>query len=246
MALPVDSTKPNGKKRVEVISDALGEIAVTMTARSTKGMIVSPRYRVAIYVYNDEVYDLLGGVQSIDQLVRDGIPELRANDAKGHTQTAKAFVEAERLLQRELPNIQHCPAPIVCHMTDGEHDNNSSPIPIVERIKRLTTQDGAVLVENIFMSDTILANPVRNVAQWSGIAPDGSDFSKGPEGDYARTLMRISSPLPSSFSEQIVNETGYALEAERPMMYPGSSIDFVRLAFTVSAGTKTTSRSYEE
>lgn len=53
------------KRRVEIVSDALQEIATEMVARSTKGEIVAPRYRLAIYAYESQVHDILGGIKPL-------------------------------------------------------------------------------------------------------------------------------------------------------------------------------------
>ena len=58
------------KRRVDIVSDALQEIALEMVARSTKGEIVSPRYRLAIYAYESTVHDVLGGIRTMDHALR--------------------------------------------------------------------------------------------------------------------------------------------------------------------------------
>src|SRR5689334_7264205 len=107
-----------GQTCIDLVSQALQKMAVKMVQRSTKGTIVSPRYRVAMFAYSSQVIDLLGGVKTIDELAKLGVPRLTTLDA---TDTAAGFTEVERLLQAELPNIQDHPAPLVCHMTDGQY-----------------------------------------------------------------------------------------------------------------------------
>jgi uncharacterized protein YegL len=177
------------KRRVEIVSDALQEIATEMVARSTKGELVSPRYRLAVYAYESQVHDVLGGIRTIDQFVRDGVPEF---SPRGGTNTAAAFLAAENLLNQELPYMEAHPAPLICHMTDGEYQGDD-PTPIVQRIMQMGTPDGNVLVENIFISDKILKNPVVDAYTWPGLVSDGELAN-----DYARTLMRMSSPIPES------------------------------------------------
>jgi len=50
--------------------------------------------------YSDTVYDLLGGVKPITEIVRMGVPELKP---LRWTNTALAFSAAEKILSRELP-----------------------------------------------------------------------------------------------------------------------------------------------
>ncbi|GEM_PF-7037618 len=70
-------TLPLGKRRrVDVVTNALRETLKQMVFRSTRGALLSPRYRVAMYAYSDKVYDLLPGVQKIDAVAHLGVPEL--------------------------------------------------------------------------------------------------------------------------------------------------------------------------
>ncbi len=215
------------RKRVEIVSDALQEIALEMVARSTKGEIVSPRYRLAIYAYESTVHDVLGGIRTIDQFVRDGVPEF---GPRGGTNTAAAFLAAEQLLQQELPYMQGHPAPLVCHMTDGEYQGDD-PSPIAQRIMNLSTSDGNVLIENIFISDKILRTPVAEPDKWPGLVNE-ADLAN----DYARTLLRMSSPIPASYLNEM-QEFGYQLQTGAPMLFPGQSRDLIRMAFTMSGAT---------
>jgi uncharacterized protein YegL len=215
------------KRRVEIVSDALQEIATEMVARSTKGEIVSPRYRIAIYAYETGVHDVLGGIRTIDQFVRDGVPEF---SPRGGTSTAAAFLAAEQLLTQELPYMQTHPAPLICHMTDGEFQGDD-PTPIVQRIMGMSTADGNVLVENIFISDRLLKNTVEDVYGWPGIVNE-NDLAN----DYARALLRMSSPLPESYRAEMT-EFGYGLQAGAPMMFPAQTKELIRMAFTMSGAT---------
>jgi uncharacterized protein YegL len=215
------------KRRVEIVSDALQEIATEMVARSTKGELVSPRYRLAIYAYESQVHDVLGGIRTIDQFVRDGVPEF---SPRGGTNTAAAFLAAENLLQQELPYMEAHPAPLICHMTDGEYQGDD-PTPIVQRIMQMGTPDGSVLVENIFISDKILRNPVADIFTWPGLINEGELAN-----DYARTLMRMSSPIPDTYLGEM-QEFGYQLQPGAPMMFPAQNKELIRMAFTMSGAT---------
>ncbi len=215
------------KRRVDIVSDALQEIALEMVARSTKGEIVSPRYRLAIYAYESTVHDVLGGIRTIDQFVRDGVPEFAP---RGGTNTAAAFMAAENLLKQELAYMEGHPAPLICHMTDGEYQGDD-PTPIVQRLMSMGTSDGNVLVENIFISDKILKAPIGEAEQWPGLVNEG-DLAN----EYARTLMRMSSPIPESYLSEM-QEFGYQLQKGAPMLFPGQSRDLIKMAFTMSGAT---------
>ncbi|MEM7533701.1 MAG: vWA domain-containing protein [Chloroflexota bacterium] len=216
------------KTRIDVVTESLQKVAVRMVQRSTKGTIVAPRYRIAMYAYSNEVVDLLGGVKTIDELANMGVPQLTTLNM---TDTAAAFAEAERLLEAELPNIQHCPAPLVCHMTDGEF-NGDDPAPIAKRIMEMAVPDGNVLVENIFIRSGILKN--TNVEAWPGIS-SVDELSD----EYAQALFEMSSPMPDSY-HSVMQEFGYGLNAGVNMFFPGEEPDFVELGFAMSGATPVT------
>lgn len=204
------SEKLGQKRRIDVVTDALWAMLERMVFRSTKGSRVSPRYRVAMYAYSDHVYDLLGGIKSVDQIVQLGVPELSAMRS---TDTARAFAQAEELLQQELPALAHCPAPLVCHMTDGEY-TGAAPEPIVRRIMNMPVPDGNVLVENIFISDHILGERIADPKRWGGVRPKTKLNS-----DYARKLRAMSSPIPPSY-RVMMRESGYEIADDALMMIP--------------------------
>ncbi len=215
------------KRRIDVVMEALRSTLRQMVFRSTKGGRLSSRYRIAMFAYSDHVYDLLDGIKSIDQVARLGVPELNPMRT---TDTARAFLQAEKLLKAELPNLRNCPAPLICHMTDGEY-TGEDPEPIVRRIMQMSVPDGNVLVENIFISDKILPEPVKDVHQWPGILPQTKLRNK-----YARKLQRMSSVLPESY-RAILIENGYNLQKGALMLLPGMSPELVGLGFQMSAAT---------
>ncbi|WP_028401641.1 vWA domain-containing protein [Ectobacillus panaciterrae] len=216
------------KRRIDVVTDALASAIRQMVFRSTKGSRLSPRYRISMLAYSDHVFDLLDGVKSIDEVARmrplDSIQTHRLTD------TAKAFSVVEKLLQQELPNLQDCPAPLVCHMTDGA-STGEDPEPIVKRIMEMSVPDGNVLVENIFISDEILEQPILQSKKWAGIMQDTA-----LQEEYGNKLKTMSSVIPESYREMMM-ETGYGIQKGALMMLPGTSADLVSLGFQMSAAT---------
>jgi len=221
-------SQPLGNKsRVEVVMESLTTAIRQMVFRSTKGGRLAPRYRLALIAYSDHVYDLLGGIKTIDQIAALGVPELSPMRT---TETAKAFLQAEKLLQSELPNLRECPAPLVCHMTDGEN-TGADPEPIAQRIMGIAVPDGNVLVENIFISDDILPQPITDPAQWPGIMPN-TKLNK----DHAKKLLAMSSPLPESYRAMML-ENNYHFDPKSVMMLPGTTPELVAMGFQMSAAT---------
>ncbi len=215
------------KRRIDVVMDALGVALRQMVFRSTKGARISPRYRVAMYAYSDHVYDLLDGIKTVDRVAHLGVPE---RSTMRSTRTAKAFEAAERLLQSELSNLHHSPAPLVCHMTDGEF-TGEDPEPAAQRLKSLTVSDGNVLVENIFITDEFLADPIDDPFRWGGVTP-----TTGLTSEYARKLCRMSSTLPDSYA-RMMREANYQMASEALMVLPGHNSAFVSMGFQMSAAT---------
>jgi hypothetical protein len=215
------------KRRIDIVNDALTIALRQMIFRSTKGARISPRYRIAMYGYSDQVYDLLGGVKTVDHVAKVGIPELSLQRT---TDTALGFARIEDLLASELHNVINCPAPLVCHMTDGEFTGDD-PGPIVQRIMAMRVPDGNVLVENIFISDQILNQPIQNAREWPGIVPGCA-----LENEYALQLANMSSPLPKSY-HAMMREAGYRMDKNALMMLPGMTPSLVEMGFVMSAAT---------
>ncbi len=215
------------KRRIEVVMDALQVTLERMVFLSTKGGKVSPRYRIAMFAYSDHVYDLLDGIKTIDQVAHLGIPELSTMRS---TDTARALLEVEKLLQKELPNIETCSAPLVCHMTDGEF-TGANPEPIVQRIMQMRNLDGNVLFENIFISDKLLPDPIADVQAWPGILNDTELTNQ-----YAIKLRTMSSPLPENYRVMML-ENGYQMAEGALMMMPGMSSELIEMGFVMSMST---------
>jgi hypothetical protein len=216
------------KRRIDVMMDALSAAIRQMIFRSTKGSRLSARYRIAMYAYSDEVYDLLDGIKGIDEIARWGkLPELHPMRL---TNTAKGFYQVEKLLRAEMPNMIDYPAPLVCHLTDGL-PNGENPIPMAQKIMNLSTADGPVLLENIFVSDQILTEPIKNVRKWTGVLADTVLYD-----EQADLLRQMSSPLPESYRLMMM-ESGYELDSKALMMLPATSPELVSLGFQMSAAT---------
>jgi hypothetical protein len=213
----------NGKTRIEAVTDALQKVAMMMVQRSIKGRTVAPRYRIAMYAYSSQVVDLLGGVKTIDELANMGVPKLTTLDM---TDTAAAFAEAEKLLQSELPNLDNCPAPLVCHLTDGEF-NGGDPAPLAQRIMNMRVPDGNVLVENIYIREGMISIP--DIANWPGVSTSSELLDS-----YSQKLLEMSSPVPESY-RNLMNEFGYRLQSGARMFFPGEVPDLVELGFVMSS-----------
>ncbi len=220
----------DGRTKSDLVTSTLMQVAREMVLRSMKGTIPSPRYRVAIYVYNDNVRDVLNGPQLITDLIEIGVPAMKPN---GRTNTSAAFEAAEQLLISERANLRTCPAPLICHLTDGAFTHDD-PLPVVERIQQMTFPDGAVLVENIFFDPGALRRPVTDPYEWRGVT-SADELAT----DTAKHLLRMSSPIPPSYHE-LFTDRGYKVQANARLLFPGETPEMIEAAFTMSGMTPTT------
>ncbi len=216
-----------GKRRIDVVEEALSATLRQMVFRSTKGRKVSPRYKIAMFAYSDKVYKITDEFKTIAEIATDGVPELSPLRT---TDTAKGFLAVEQLLKKNAHELRECPAPVICHMTDGEYTGDD-PEPIVKRIMEMSVPDGNVLVENIFLSTSILKDDVTDVKNWSGILSDTPLTN-----EYAEKLRGMSSPIPESY-HAMMRENGYRLDKGALMMFPGTRPELVAMGFQMSAAT---------
>src|SRR5207249_237347 len=112
--------------RVEAVRQALAEALRQMIFRSSRGPAILKRYRVGMLSYSDDVSDLLDGFQTIDTVAKLGVPKLtttgkRTDTALGLRWAASMIDDYIRELKAELGEISGCPAPLVCHLTDGDY-----------------------------------------------------------------------------------------------------------------------------
>lgn len=222
------SLECQGQRRLDLVMKSLQAAVRQMVFRSTKGTRMSPRYRVALLAYSDHVYDLLGGVKRIDELVHmGGIP---AVTPMKFTNTALAFEQAEKLLMTEWPNLQQSPAPLICHLTDGSH-TGEDPEPVAKRIMNMALPDGNVLISNIYISEAMAARSHIDVKRWSGIMPTDT-----LDEETADKLKRMSSVIPESYRDMML-ESSYSINQGALMLFPGNSPELISIGFQMSAAT---------
>jgi uncharacterized protein YegL len=214
--------------KITLVNKALRAVLKDMVRRSIRDGHPQSRYKIALFAYNSRVIDVLNGICDLPDLINLGVPEIIAS---GKTDTAGAYAAAEKLLRENLHDFQRCPAPLVCHLTDGKLTTDD-PRPIVARIREMKVDDGQILVENIYVGDRMLRKTVQNWRQWGGVMRE-NDLTD----DYARFLFHLSSPLPETYRENI-NNFGYALQPGAHLFFPGTHNDLVRLAFAASAATQ--------
>ena len=219
----------DGAPKIDHVSEALSNILQRMVQRSTKGEIVSARYRLAMYAYSDKPYDMLGKVETITEVVRRGRPRLTANAA---TETKAAFETARDLLKAELVHLKRSPAPMICHLTDGEFSGDD-PEPVAREIMSMGNDDGPVLIENVYVGGNLLKVPITDAERWPGVQ-NPADLKDA----YAQKLFAMSSPIPASYA-RVIDREGYSMKAGARMLIPCENRDLLELAFAMSGATPT-------
>ncbi len=178
-----------GLTRMQLAALCINQAIQTMVEFSLRGNTVSPRFHMTILVNRTEPIDLLGSVHSITDLASIQIPTILPI---GEANTEAAFKTALTYLQHYLPGIQDCPAPMICNLTTLQGRGlTPNLIAIASEIKSLITNDGPVLIQNIYLGNDLLAEPVMDACAWRGILAQ-RDLST----PTSRLLYNISSPLP--------------------------------------------------
>lgn len=223
MALPIGD-----RRRIDVVTATLMAAIRQMVSRSLKGSKIAPRYRVALFAYNDRAHDVFGGVVPVGDVASRGVPTFRPT---GVTNTSRALGEVEELLKRELERLSpEAPAPLVCHVTDSKYVGRD-PTKAAERIRGLRVRDGNVLLENVFISDRVLKTRVADPRRWAGVTR-----STKLVDPYADCLRDMSSELPESYLRGLT-QNGYSLTRGALMMLPGETPELVGLALQMSAAS---------
>lgn len=218
--------------RMELVRRSLEKVIRVMLRRSMRGSTVSPRYHVSMIAYNEDVEDLFGKVCSISELENMRIPQITP---AGRTNTEAAFNAALTYLKHYESKIQDCPAPLVCHLTDGEiNEGNNDLTDICNEIRKVSTADGATLIQNIYIGTGLMREPIRDARSWPGVL-NRSDIVEA----HVQHLFDISSGLPHSYAEVLREKEGFNLQPDVPMLIPAETPGIVELAFAMSGATPT-------
>lgn len=214
----------SGVKKVEILSRAVNSAIQRMVMRSIKGNTITPRFRIGLITYADEVFDIFNGIQAIDSVANIGIPELTPN---GATDTARAFKYVLGVLEREIPNVMDGPAPLICHITDGEY-TGENPSAIAKKIMSLEVAAGNVLLSHIYIHESFREHRVFDSWNWRGFTDKNQLTST-----YATFLYKISSPIPDSYRSELVLR-GYDLASGARLLFPGYKQDFLNIGIESS------------
>ncbi|MGV8991271.1 MAG: hypothetical protein ACOH1Q_07690 [Thiobacillus sp.] len=134
--------------------------------------------------------------------------------ASGGTPMCQAITKAAEELVAWCDSHPNCYPPTVLHITDGE-STDGDPEELATQLRQIQTGDGSVLMFNLHVS-TSGASPVEFPASETGL-PDA----------YAKTLFRMSSPLPDHLI-RFAQEKGFKVSMEsRGFMFNADAVQIV-------------------
>lgn len=221
------------KRKIDFISDILEEVAYQIYLRARRGNVVSERYRLAVFAYNNTVTDVTNGDYiSVKEFIQ-GIPEF-GDLGNSATNTVEAMKKTRDMLRKTISKIgPNYPPPIVCHLTDGEFTKEyGNPSEVMKEIMNLETPDGRVLLENIYLGDRILSTPVSDTKEWTGVS--NAHELNDP---YSKFLYDHSSLWPDRYTEYFNKEYRFNIKAKTRMFFPAEDVNTIKMAFTASTAT---------
>lgn len=226
LSLPEQSTLTADQK-IRGIQDYLRRVCVRMVQFATKGRIIAKRYRLSIIGYHATMTDLLGGIQDLETLAQNGIPQIALQP--GINPTA-AFTYVTQLLQEELPLLENSPAPLVCHLIDNDIPIDTELTAAITGLMQLAVPDGNVLIENILLS-YCFAKQKRSSNDWAGVI-----YPEQLPDNNATQWFTLSSTFPHSYLLNL-NEYGYTMKPGCKMLLPRDCLDVAELALVPAVRT---------
>lgn len=238
--------------KADVVADALNRLLRELAIRCAKEEGVRDYFHVAVVGYGGRAAQrALGGALQgqdlvpisqvaehplrVDQRTKltpdgaGGVIELKTDfpvwveaQANGATPMCHALMRATDLLSAWVAEHPRGFPPIVLNLTDGEA-NDGDPLDAAQRLTRLRTDDGGVLLFNLHISD-------------AGGAPITfpADTSRLPNV-YARSLFEMSSELPQHMRAYAANNHYEVTEGSRGFVY---NSDIVSLVQFLDIGTR--------
>lgn len=248
----VDSMGEAGTSKADNVADALNRLLTELAIRCAKEEGVRDYFYVSVLGYGNRSVQTAfqGGLQGhdlipisqvadhplrVDQRVRKtpdgagGVIEVKTDFpvwieplANGATPMCGALTRARELITAWTSDHPRSFPPIVLNLTDGEA-NDGDPIAEAHRLTQLRTEDGAVLLFNLHISDKGGA-PITFPAESSSL-PDV----------YARSLFDMSSELPPHMREYAASNHDDVHEGSRGFVY---NSDIVSLIQFLDIGTR--------
>lgn len=233
-----------GKSKADSVADAINRLLQNLVIKCAKSEGVRDYYYVGVVGYGAVVGPAFSGPLAGQELIpisqianmparieertrkvddsAGGLVDQRIKFpiwfdpiANGRTPMCQALSIAKRIIENWINQHPDCFPPIVINITDGEA-TDGDPSFNAEEIKRLSTNDGNVLLFNAHLSST-RANPIE--------FPDSS--TELPD-QFARLLFNMSSTLPP-YMQDAAKLEGYKItENSRGFVFNADIISVIR------------------
>jgi hypothetical protein len=248
----VDAIGEVGTSKADVVADALNRLLTGLAIRCAKEEGVRDYFHVAVLGYGGRAaqsafsgplqgQDLVPISQVADNPLRvdqrtrlqsdgaGGVVELKTDfpvwveaQSNGATPMCQALMHAATLVSAWVADHPHGFPPIVLNLTDGEA-NDGDPIGSAQQLTKLRTDDGAVLLFNLHISNAG-GSPITFPADVS-VLPDV----------YARSLFEMSSELPPHMRAYAASNHYQVTDGSRGFVY---NSDIVSLVQFLDIGTR--------
>lgn len=233
-----------GQRKMDQAADAINRILDSLSQRCSQGMDIRDYFHIGLMGYNTDrngnpiITSTLPGTSAeqpfllISQVVDCAeIVERAAKESDGAgglldvtrrmpvwlhphaeygTPMLTALQAAYQAIEGWIGQYPNSFPPIIINVSDGAA-SDGDPEDMAQHLRNLQTSDGNALLFNVHLSE-VQANPIQY--------PDSEEFL--PQDDYARTMFRMSSPLPESSRGQAAsldlavtdNSRGYVFNAD--------------------------------
>ncbi|MBY0552778.1 MAG: VWA domain-containing protein [Candidatus Obscuribacterales bacterium] len=241
-----------GKRKADGVADAVNRLLQNLVIKCAKSEGIRDYYHVGVLGYGDkgvgsaftgplanrelvpisEIANSPARVEQRTKKVDDGAGGIIEQKIKfpiwidpvykGGTPMCEALRQSKRLVTEWIRKNVGCFPPIVINITDGEATDGNAEF-VAEEIKRLSSEDGHVLLFNLHISSSNHA---------AVEFPD--DQSMLPD-DYARLLFRMSSPLPDYMWTMVQEEGIIICEHPKGFVFNADLVSVIRF---LSIGTR--------
>ena len=186
-----------GEKMQDAIARVVNEILSVLVTKGNTAERYKCRYDFACLGYGNEVTSAFVATMSNDDILsaevlfNAGISDYVLSASDGGTDMAKAFSKAKDVISQWIQKENHMDSfpPMIFNITDGDEYTGKDPESIVNEIKKMTTQDGEVLVWNIHVSPT-----ANDAVDTISLLSDDSQLTH----PMAKKLFSMSSAIPNS------------------------------------------------
>lgn len=219
-----------GKSKADFVADVLNKTLTELVAKCSKSEGVRDYFEIGIIGYGHETIqnalqgqlsnNVINPISMVEQnpveieerkkKMDDGaggilevdikFPIWYRSHANGGTPMRAALTMAAEELVAWCDGHPDSYPPTVLHITDGE-STDGNPEEIAEQLKKISTNDGEVLVFNLHVSTTG-EKPISFPAGELNLSDD-----------YSKMLFRMSSPLPPALTKY-AQEKGYSVSGE--------------------------------